>query len=70
MERRHRRRTRTPDRQLDLLDPRPSSAPGATPGWGSLPPDTRRTLTGLMTRLLVEHAGGGSPDRRSGADER
>jgi hypothetical protein len=70
MEQRHRRRTRTPDRQLDLLDPRPSSAPSVTPGWGSLPPDARRTLTGLMTRLLVEHAGGGLPDRRSGADER
>jgi hypothetical protein len=69
MEQRH-RRTRTPDRQLDLLDPRPSSAPGATPGWSSLPSDTRRTLTGLMTRLLVEHAGGEPPDRRSGADER
>jgi hypothetical protein len=69
MEQRH-RRTRTSDRQLDLLDPRLSSAPGATPGWSSLPPDTRRTLTGLMTRLLVEHAGGEPPDRRSGADER
>ena len=69
MEQRH-RRTRTPDRQLDLLDPRLSSAPGATPGWGSLPPDTRRTLTGLMTRLLVEHAGGEMPDRRGRADER
>jgi hypothetical protein len=70
MEQRHRRRGRAPDRQLDLLNPRPSSAPGATPGWGSLPPDTRRMLTGLMTRLLVEHAGGGPPDRWSGADER
>ena len=70
MEQRHRRRGRAPDRQLDLLDPRPSSAHGATPGWSSLPPDTRRTLTGLMTRLLVEHAGGEPPDRRSGADER
>jgi hypothetical protein len=70
MEQRHRRRGRAPDRQPDLLDPRPSSAPGATPGWSSLPPDTRRTLTGLMTRLLVEHAGGERPDRRSGADER
>ena len=42
---------------------------GATPGWSSLPPDTRRMLTGLMTRLLVEHAGGEVPDRRSSADE-
>jgi hypothetical protein len=64
------RRTRTPGRQLDLLDPRLSPAPGATPGWSSLPPDTRRALTGLMTRLLVEHAGGEPTDRRSGADER
>ena len=70
MERRHRRRTRAPDRQLDLLDQRPSSAPGATPGWGSLPPDARRTLTGLMARLLAEHAGDEVPDRRGRADER
>jgi hypothetical protein len=62
MEQRHRRRTRAPDRQLDLLDQRPSSAPGATPGW--------RTLTGLMARLLAEHAGDEAPDRRGRADER
>jgi hypothetical protein len=71
MEQRHRRRVRTPDRQLDLLDPSPpAAAGGATPGWHTLPPDTRRRLTGLMTRLLVEHAGGERPDRRSSADER
>jgi hypothetical protein len=70
MEQRHRRRARTPNRQLDLLDQRPSSAHSATPGWSSLPPDTRRMLTGLMTRLLVEHADGEVPDPRSSADER
>ena len=56
MEQRH-RRTRTPDRQLDLLDPRLSSAPGATPGWNSLPAPTRRRLTELVARLLADHAG-------------
>ena len=70
MEQRHRRRVRAPGRQLDLLDQSPPSARGATPGWHTLPPDTRRRLTGLMTRLLVEHAGGEAPDRRSSADER
>jgi hypothetical protein len=70
MEQRHRRRVRTPDRQLDLLDQSPPSTCGATPGWHTLPPDTRHLLTGLMTRLLVEHAGGEMPDQRSSADER
>ena len=40
-----------------------------TPSWSSLPQQTRRTLTGLVTRLLVEHAGGGACDPRSNADE-
>jgi hypothetical protein len=70
MEQRHRHRARTPNRQLDLLDQRPSSAHSATPGWSSLPSDTRRMLTGLMMRLLVQHAGAEVPDRRSSADER
>ena len=70
MDHRHRRRAQAPDRQLDLLDQKPPSARSATPGWSSLPPQTQRMLTGLMTRLLVEHAGGELPDRRSGADER
>jgi hypothetical protein len=57
MDRHHRRRVPRPDRQLDLLDRRPSSAPGATPGWNSLPAPTRRRLTELVTRLLADHAG-------------
>jgi hypothetical protein len=71
MDRRHRCRVRTPDRQLDLLDQKPSSSPNATPGWNSLPSPTRRTLTDLVTRLLINHAGraGAARDRRSSADD-
>jgi hypothetical protein len=70
MEQPHHRRVQTPNRQLDLLDPNPLSARGATPGWHTLPPDTQRRLTGLISRLLIEHAGGEVPERRSSADER
>jgi hypothetical protein len=70
MDQRHRRRTQTPDHQLDLLDQGPPPASrSATPDWSSLPPQTRRTLTDLVTRLLVDHAGGEARDRRSSADD-
>ena len=62
-------RIRTLYRQPDLFDPTPRLARGVTPSWGSLPQQTRRTLTGLVTRLLVDHAGGGACDPRSNADE-
>ena len=64
-----RRRAQTLDRQLDLFEPSPSSARGATPGWSALPNQTQRTLTGLVTRLLIAHAGGETPDLRSSADD-
>jgi hypothetical protein len=69
MDRRHRRRAQTLDRQLDLLDLKPSLAPSVTPGWSALPAPTRRTLTDLVMRLLVDHAGGAAGDRRSRADD-
>ena len=63
-------RIRTRDRQPDLFAPTPRPARGITPSWSSLPQQTRRTLTGLVTRLLVEHAGGGATrGPRSNADE-
>ena len=68
MERR-RNRTQTPDRQPDLFDPVPGSAVGATPSWESLPQQTRCTLTGLVTRLLVDHAASETREVRSDADE-
>jgi hypothetical protein len=69
MEHRRRRRTQTLNRQLDFLDPKPPPARGATPQWSSLPQPTRCALTGLVTRLLVDHAGGETRDRGSCADD-
>jgi hypothetical protein len=70
MQRRSRNRTQMPDRQLDLLNPSPPLARCASPEWTSLPDQTRRALADLVTRLLVEHAGGEARNPRSCADDR
>jgi hypothetical protein len=52
------RRPRRPHRQLDLalaLTSLPVT-PATPPAWSALPEPTQRTLTGLLTRLLVAHA--------------
>lgn len=64
-----RRRTQTLDRQLDFLDLNPPLARVAPPQWSSLPQQTRCALTGLVTRLLVDHAGGEPRDPRSCTDD-
>jgi hypothetical protein len=47
-----------PAQQLDLFgDDRPSTIVD-TPAWPELPAETRATLTGLMARLILEHADG------------
>ncbi len=51
-----------------LRGERTVDAQGA-PGWSTLPHQTRSAVTGLVTRLLIEHAGGETRDRRSDADE-
>ena len=44
--------------QLDLFgDDRPRTIVD-TPAWPELPAETRATLTGLMARLILEHADG------------
>jgi hypothetical protein len=55
---RPRHRTRSPNRQLDLALTSGPPTPTAPPAWCALPEATRCTLTGLLTRLLVAHAGG------------
>lgn len=70
MQRRPRNRTQMPGRQLDLLNPRPPLARCASPEWTSLPDQTRRALTDLVTRLLVEHAGDAACEPRSCTDDR
>lgn len=39
--------------QIDLFD---DVTPAQTPLWQNLPEETRDTLTGLMVRLILEHA--------------
>ena len=52
-----------PAPQLDLFgDDRPRTIVD-TPAWPDLPAETRATLTGLMARLIIEHADG----RRAGS---
>ena len=53
-----RRRLQQSDRshQIDLFD-----GVTQTPAWRDLPEETRDTLTGLMARLILEHAQISSP---------
>lgn len=59
-----RRRLQQSDRsqQIDLFD---GVTPTETPAWLDLPEDTRGTLTGLMARLILEHAQISSPVLRT-----
>jgi hypothetical protein len=61
-----RRRLQQSDRsrQIDLFD---GVTPMQTPAWRDLPKETRDTLTGLMVRLILEHAQISSPALRTGA---
>lgn len=66
------RRHRTLDRQLDLdlFPPPQASVSIPAPGWSALPDQTRQAVTGLMTRLLIAHAGGAVVEPGSDGDER
>lgn len=48
-------RCRAP-RQMDLFAGEPQKAIGNPPAWSGLPTEIRAALTGLMTRLILEHA--------------
>lgn len=64
MERQQPRRARLRPRQLDLFGPEP---PEGAAVWTVIPPETRRELTGLMTRMLLESVG--SAKREDRADD-
>jgi hypothetical protein len=56
--------------QLDLFGGDRPRAIADTPAWPELPAEARQALTGLMVRLILEHAGtsrAGSP-REAGHD--
>ena len=61
-----RRRLQQSDRsqQTDLFDGVTSTH---TPAWRDLPEETRGTLTGLLARLILEHARISSPALRTEA---
>jgi hypothetical protein len=50
--------------QIGLFD---GVTPTQTPAWRDLPEETRDALTGLMARLILEHAQISSPALRTGA---
>ena len=50
--------------QIDLFE---SVTPAQTPVWQDLPEETRDTLTGLMARLILEHAQISNPALRTEA---
>lgn len=43
--------------QLELFQESAPPLPRGAPTWTTLPDQTRRALTGLVTRLLIAHAG-------------
>ena len=63
-------RPRALDPQLDLFPPPQASTLIPVPAWNDLPEQTRQAVTGLMSRLLVAHAGGAAPGPGSDGDER
>jgi hypothetical protein len=54
-------------RQIDLFD---DVSPAVAPAWRELPEETRRTLTGLIARLILEYAeANGAARRTEGSDD-
>src|SRR5207249_2988805 len=50
------RRRRAAARRSRSTCLQPQMTIGGMPAWSGLPPETQAALTGLMTRLILEHA--------------
>ena len=57
---------RSKARQFDLFAAPSGDGAVDAPEWGTLPAQTRQTLTSLLVRLILEHASG---DRRPQPEE-
>jgi hypothetical protein len=62
------RRPSTPS-QLDLFGTGAPPPLAGVPNWTALPDQTRRTLTGLVTRMLIAHAGAAALEPTGDVDD-
>jgi len=53
--------SRSPNPQLELLLTKRPLPPRGAPLWATLPEQTQRALTALMTRMLIAHVNGVPP---------
>lgn len=60
---------RAPTPQLELFPETTPPPPPGTPAWTMLPEQTRRVLTGLMTRMLIAHVGLAAPASEGDGDD-
>lgn len=54
--------------QFDLFSSPPAAEVGRIPPWQALPEETRRRLTRLMVRLILDHLDGDRAEQREGVD--
>ena len=54
--------------QFDLFSSQAAAETAQMPQWQALPEETRRTLTKLMVRLILDHVDGERAGQREGAD--
>lgn len=54
--------------QFDLFSNRPAAKTARVPAWQALPEETRRRLTRLLVRLILDHVDGDRAVQREGAD--
>lgn len=61
--------SRSPNPQLELFPTKPAPPPRVLSLWTTLPEQTQRALTGLMTRMLIAHASAVPPNGEGAVDD-